>query len=728
MITFDDNKKTFHLRGPDFSYLIGISPAGDLHHLHWGLPLSKKPLETLFLEWQKWAGETGHHVSREHHRREFADFGHNDLRAPAFHLEQADSSRISEFIYVSHEITEGKPVFESGPSSRVEKEDNAQTLKITLNDELKHLVLDLYYTLYPDRGLLVRRNILTNGGQEPVHILKLSSASLDFPTAEYNLVSFTGAWAKERQMKTRPLLPGITRLESRRGISSHDMNPFAMVTRGLASEEQGEVYGLALATSGNWLLESQIHWNGWLRLNMGLNDFDFRWRLEPGETFTSPECVMVYSGQGFSGLSLKYHRFVRDRVLRGNWKDKVRPILINNWEATYFNFKHDDILRIVKSAKEMGVELMVLDDGWFGKRDDDTSSLGDWFADKAKLPRGVKGLSDDVHALGMRFGLWIEPEMISPNSGLYEMHPDWCLHVPDRKRMTARSQLVLDMGRQDVRDYLFETIGAVLEEAKVDYVKWDMNRALSEVGSVAIPPDQQREVYHRYLMGVYDLMERFNQRFPAVLFEGCAGGGGRFDLGILHYHPQIWTSDNTDGLDRLFIQYGTSFCYPPLVQGAHISTVPNHQTKRTIPLRWRALVAMSGNFGLELDVSKMKVKEKKELAYYIKTYKEIRPLVQFGDFYRLESPYDSDRTSWMFVSENQKEALLFVFQVKPWKKGVKVQPIKLRGLNPSKKYVIQGEKLNLFGKKLMKEGWLPKAFKNVRSNYFCELYRLKTKT
>jgi alpha-galactosidase len=373
----------------------------------------------------------------------------------------------------------------------------------------------------------------------------------------------------------------------------------------------------------------------------------------------------------------------------------------------------------------MGVELMVLDDGWFGERDKDDSSLGDWFEDKKKLPRGVKGLAEDVRGLGMKFGLWIEPEMVSPRSKLYEQHPDWCLHVPGRDRLTFRTQLVLDMSRKEVRDYLFGTIGKVLDEAKVDYVKWDMNRALTEVGNEILPPGRQTELYHRYMFGVYELMDRFNKRFPHILFEGCAGGGARFDMGILSYHPQIWTSDNSDGLDRLFIQYGTSFCYPPVTQGAHIAASPNHITKRETPLKWRALMAMSGNFGLELDVTKWTAKEKKEVAGHIAQYKEIRPLVQFGDFYRLESPYDSDRASWMFVSEAQTEALLFVFQVKPFKKGVKPKPIKLRGLNPSKKYALQQDKLKFTGKKLMKAGWLPKAFKNPKDSYVCGTYLFK---
>ena len=724
MITFHPTQGYFELKSEGFIYLLGVSPNRDLHHLYWGRPLSPSELKKLIAAWKKRATETSHHVTRELQLREFPDFGHNDLRAPAYQLEQPDGSRISEFRYASYEITEGKPDFGPGPSSHAEKTDGAQTLKISLVDKLVKQEMDLYYTLYPHRDILVRRSVLRNKGAKPIHILKLMSAGMDMAPGPYRLIRFPGAWANERRRVEGPLQQGITRLESRRGIASHEMNPFAMVTRGDADEKKGEVYGFALAYSGNWLIEAELFRTGGLRLNAGLNDFDFQWRLGPGESFTSPECVMTYSSQGFSQLSRNYHPFVRERVARGYWRDKPRPMLINNWEATYFKFNHDRLLKIAKAGKEAGLELMVLDDGWFGKRDDDTSSLGDWFVDRKKLPRGLKGLSDDIHGLGMKFGLWIEPEMISPKSLLYKKHPDWCLHVKGRERRMARSQLVLDMSRPEIRDYLFETIGKVLDEAKVDYVKWDMNRSLSEIGNEILPPSRQRELYHRYMMGVYDLMDRFNRRFPKVLFEGCAGGGARFDLGLMSYHPQIWASDNTDGLDRLFIQYATSFCYPPIVMGAHVSSVPNHQTHRSMPLKWRCLVAMSGNFGVEADIAKWKPTERKELAEYIRLYKEIRPIVQFGDFYRLESPYQSDRASWIFVSPDQKDALLFVFQVKPPKKGEGVKGIRLKGLKANQPYEIQEAGLKLSGKKLMEEGWLPKEFKNPKKPYSCGFYHL----
>lgn len=724
MITHDPKADLFRLECPAFSYLFGVSPRKDLHHLHWGSPLSRKAQKGLVADWKKRAVEDEHHISREFQRREFPDFGHNDLRTPAYLIEHADGTRINEFLYDSFKVFPGKPDFGPGPSSRTEPSDQAQTLKILLTDRLQKLELDLYYTLYPSYGILVRRTILRNRGKKAVRVLKLESASLDLPSGPWHLVRFPGKWAGERQWREAPLQEGTTRLESRRGISSHEMNPFAMVTHGEASEEKGEVFSLAPVFSGNWLIETELFRDQTLRINAGLNDFGFEWRLEPGKAFVTPECALAYSKEGFSPLSLALHRFVRDRIVGGHWQKKPRPMLINNWEATYFKFDQEKLLKIAEAGKQAGLELFVLDDGWFGKRDNDTTSLGDWTVDRRKLPQGLRGLSDKIHGMGMKFGLWIEPEMVSPKSLLYKKHPDWCLHAPGRVRRGARSQLVLDMGRAEVRDHLFRVISNALEEARVDYVKWDMNRSLAEAHSAALPPGQQGEVYFRYVMGVYDLMDRLNRRFPRVLFEGCSGGGARFDLGILNYHPQIWTSDNTDGLERLKIQHATSFAYPPLVMGAHISSVPNHLTRRSIPLKWRALVALSGNFGVEADLTQWSQKDLKDLAGYISLYQEIRPLVQFGDFYRLESPFEGPRSSWLFVSPERSQALLFIFQTEPWKKGVKVPPVRLRGLAPLRNYRIEGEG-HFKGDRLMGNGFLPTTFRKPSKKFTCELYHLK---
>ncbi len=726
MIHFDPDQKIFRLISDRSVSMMAVHPAGGLGFLYWGKTPAPEVEQGFTQEWEEKTRDITPNTDLNMVRRDFADFGHNDLRTPAYLVELKDGSRITEFHYLSHEILPGKPDFPGLPSSQVLSEDQVQTLRLTLIDQPTGLEIDLFYTLYPHRDMLVRRSRIRNKGTQAVKVLKFATLGLDLPPEDYHLVSFGGAWARERMFQERPLLQGTVRLESRRGISSHEMNPFAMVTKGRASEDQGEVFGFALAYSGNWLLEAEVHQTGWLRLNMGLSDFGFQWFLAPGETFTAPECLMAYSPSGFDAISQTYHSFVRDRVCRGKWAQKPRPILINNWEATYFDFKHEDILRIAKTAAQTGVEMMVLDDGWFGKRDKDDSSLGDWFVDLRKLPKGLPALSKEIHDLGLKFGLWFEPEMISPRSRLYEKHPDWCLHVNDRERKTARNQLVLDMTRPEVRDYLFDTIGRVLEETQVDYVKWDMNRSLTEVGSPSLPPERQGEVTHRYCLGVYELMERLNKRFPNVLFEGCAGGGGRFDLGILSYQPQIWSSDNMDGWDRLLIQYGTSFCYPALTQGSHIGSSPNQITRRESPLKWRALLAMSANLGVEADISKWSEGDRKELAGYISLYKEIRPLVQFGDFHRLEAPYDFARTAWMFTSRDQKEALLFIFQSTP-PQGPGVKPVCLRGLDPALLYQIKGEGAAFTGEHLMSDGWLPKEFQTGRvpTLFHAALYRLQ---
>lgn len=524
MITFKPATQTFRLDSKSFSMLLAVNPLGGLGLLHWGEPLTTTAERSLTDDWIELTKDRSPNANLDLMRRDFADFGHNDQRVPAYIFELPDGSRVTEFRYLSHEILDGKPALAGLPTSTCEPGDVAKTLRVTLGDSQARLEMDLFFTLYPNHNILARRTLLRNRGPQPVRILKLASLGVDLPVGDYRIVSFGGAWARERQFQERPLLQGTVRLESRRGISSHDMNPFAMVTRGQVSEEKGEVYGLALTYSGNWLLEAEVNHLGWLRLNLGINDFGFNWRLDPREEFASPESLVSYSSGGYGAISQTFHTFIRDRVCRGHWTQKARPTLLNNWEATYFNFKQEDIIRIARSALETGIEMLVLDDGWFGKRDKDNSSLGDWVPDPRKLPQGVAGLARHVHALGLKFGLWIEPEMVSPDSNLYRAHPDWCLHVGERERKTARWQLVLDLTRQDVRDYLFETISRVLDDSRVDYVKWDMNRSLTEVGSPSLPADRQGEVYHRYCLGLYELMDRFNHRFPDILFEGCAGG------------------------------------------------------------------------------------------------------------------------------------------------------------------------------------------------------------
>lgn len=511
------------------------------------------------------------------------------------------------------------------------------------------------------------------------------------------------AGGNERNVLRRPLTMGLQAVDSKRGSSSHQHNPFMALVRKGADEDQGEVYGFSLVYSGSFLANVEVDQYRTTRVTMGLNPFDFSWLLQPGASFQTPEAVMVYSSEGLGGMSRTYHRLYRTRLARGEYRDQERPVLINNWEATYFDFNADKIESIARKGKELGIELFVLDDGWFGKRDDDNSSLGDWFVHREKLPGGLRDLAERVTGLDMRFGLWVEPEMVSEDSDLYRAHPDWCLHVPDRRRSAGRNQLILDYSRDDVCDAIIGMLSEVFTSAPITYVKWDMNRNMTEIGSALLPPERQRETAHRYMLGLYRVLETLVTAFPHILFESCSGGGGRFDPGMLHYMPQTWTSDNTDAVSRLKIQYGTSIVYPVSSIGAHVSAVPNHQVHRTTPLETRGHVAFAGNFGYELDLTAFTEEEDAVVRGQVAYYKEIRPLVQFGDFYRLLSPFEGNETAWMFVSPDRSEAFAAYYKVLA-EPNAGYRSIRLKGLNPEADYRIAGLDGAVGGDELMRAG------------------------
>ena len=491
-----------------------------------------------------------------------------------------------------------------------------------------------------------------------------------------------------------------------------------------ANEEYGDVYGFNLVYSGNFLANVEVDMYRNARAQIGINPFDFKWLLESKEEFQAPEVVLVYSSKGLNGMSQIYHNLYRKRLCRGNYRDKVRPILINNWEATYFDFNEVKIKEIAKEASKLGMELFVLDDGWFGNRNDDKSSLGDWFVNEEKLKGGLSKLAKDINNMGLKFGLWFEPEMISPISKLYEKHPNWCIHIPGRTRSQARSQLILDLSRKEVCDYIIESVSKILESANISYVKWDMNRNMTEVGSLELTSERQRETAHRYILGLYRVMEEITSRFPNVLFESCSGGGGRFDPGILYYMPQTWTSDDTDAIERLKIQFGTSMVYPPISMGCHVSAVPNHQANRTTPLETRGVSAMAGNFGYELDITKLSEEEKEELKEQISLYKEIRETVQFGALYRLKSPFNSNEVAWMMISEDKNEVV--VSYVRQWALvNESFRNLKLTALDKDSEYEIIGEDIVLSGDELMYIGLnIPELY----GDYVSKLWRLKRKT
>ncbi|MBM6995151.1 alpha-galactosidase [Paenibacillus sp. DXFW5] len=727
-IIFDEVKGLFHLQSRNTSYVIQLVH-GYPAHAYFGAKLRHDSNLEGLLTFQERASFSPNpipedkSISLDSLPQEYPQYGTSDFRSPAYQVRLANGTRATELTYRSHRIVPGKPLLEGLPAVYVEQDREAETLELELEDRISGLTVVLSYTVFADFDAIARSARLRNESGEPIQLERALSASVDFPDASYDALYLSGAWARERHVQRRRLAPGVTGISSRRGSSSHQQNPFLALLRPDATEQQGEVYGFSLVYSGNFTAEAEVEQFGTTRVSIGINPFDFTWKLAPGESFQTPEAVLVYSAEGLGGMSRTYHRLYRTRLCRGQFRDQERPILVNNWEATYFDFNADKIEAIAKAGSKLGIELFVLDDGWFGRRDRDNSSLGDWFEDRRKLPDGLADLAHRVKDNGLQFGLWFEPEMVSPDSDLYRAHPDWCLHVPGRRRTEARDQLVLDMSRSDVRQYLYDRLSDIFSTVPITYVKWDMNRNMTEIGSAASSAERQGEVAHRYMLGLYELLGRLTSEFSHILFESCSGGGGRFDPGMLYYMPQTWTSDDTDAAERLKIQYGTSIVYPVSTMGAHISAVPNHQVERTTPLTFRGDVAMSGNFGYELDLTRFTDEEKETAKRQIAMYKEIRGLVQQGDLYRLQSPFEGNETAWMFVSPDQEEALLFYFRVLAEPNGP-LRGVKLQGLDPAKDYELAGSGEVYGGDRLMSAGL---SMASVRGDFSSKMVRLKAK-
>lgn len=623
---------------------------------------------------------------------ELPTFGSGDYRSPALDVSQPDGSRILDLRYSSHRIFSGKPPLAGLPATYVESNDEAESLELELLDRKIGLRVYLLYSVFHDYDVIARSVRIENVGALTLGLDRVLSASIDFPDSAYHCLHLQGSWARERYVRRSPLQTGILAIESRRGSSSHMHNPFLALLEPTTTETAGEAYGMSLVYSGNFIAQAEVSHIDATRVSIGINPFQFHWELRPGESFQSPETILAYSSCGLGGLSHQYHRLYGRRLCRGAYRDAPRPIVINNWEATYFDFDQPKLLSIADKAAAAGIELFVLDDGWFGHRDDDTSSLGDWFADRRKLPDGIEALAAEVCDKGIRFGLWFEPEMVSEDSDLYRKHPDWCLQVEGRRKSMFRNQLVLDLSRAEVRDYLVETVASVLHSARISYVKWDMNRNLTEVGSPSVPSHRQGEVAHRYMLGLYQILETLTARFPHVLFEGCSGGGGRFDPGMLYYFPQIWTSDNTDAHRRQQIQYGTSIVYPPSSISAHVTACPNHLEGRSTPLATRFHTALSGGFGYELDLNKLAADEQSAVARHLAFYKEHRDLFTYGDFHRLISPFENDSCAWIYVSpDRRKAAALYFHGLKTcnmnWKR------LRLRGLDAEVLYRVGNQML-----------------------------------
>ena len=675
-IYFNEETRQFYLHTAHTSYVMELYE-NHLAHTYWGKRIGSLPL--LDELYPFWFGADFYATdipgrrfnSSEKLPQEYPTYGSADLREPALHISSADGNTLTRLRYEAHRIYDGKPVLSGLPATY----GDCQTLEITLTDALTQMAATLVYTVFPERDVLTRSVRIENRGNTCRTLEKAASFSMDLHDSGYTLLHLHGGWAKERHVERLPLHHGTVTLDSKRGTSSHNENPFFALVRPDTTETAGEAYGFCLVYSGSFCAQAAVEEFGTTRVQMGIQSFDFAWDLNPGEVFQTPETILVYSDAGLGEMSRRFHRIIRQNLCRGKFRDTERPVLINNWEATYFNFNEEKILALAKKARSIGVDLMVLDDGWFGKRDTDNCSLGDWVVDKNKLPGGLENLAKKVNELGMQFGLWFEPEMISPDSDLYRAHPDWCIHTEGRSRTEGRRQLILDLSRPEVCDYIINAVCSVLESCPITYVKWDMNRNMTEI--------PHKGFVHRYVLGLYRVLEEITARFPDVLFESCSGGGGRFDAGMLYYMPQTWTSDDTDAIERLYIQEGTALVYPLSTMGAHISAVPNHQTGRITPVNLRSKVAMMGRFGLELDLGQLEQKELDILAQEIALYKQYQTDIHHGELYRLLTAYEGRTAAYEIIHENR--ILLFVYN-KTGKPAQRAERLRLQGLEPDAVY------------------------------------------
>ncbi len=710
MITFHEKDKIFHLNNGRISYLFYIMESGQLGHLYFGKALrvegsylhmaekAHRPMTTYIRE-----GDL--YTSYEHLRQEYPCFGTSDYRYPALEVQGGDGSCICKLEYQGYEIIKGKKSLDGLPATYTEEDGEAETLEIRMKDAWRNLEAVFSYSIFRDVDAIARSVRFFNCGEEDLFINRAMSMSVDMPDADYQSIQLSGAWARERFIKVRELETGVTSVSSMRGNSSHQHNPFLALKRKDATEHRGDVYGFSLLYSGNFLAQAEVDNYQVLRMMIGINPFGFRWKLEPQNVFVAPEAVMVYSKEGLNGMSRQFHRLYRTRLARGYWRDRERPVLINNWEATQFHYVEADLLQFARKAKECGIELFVLDDGWFGRRNDDKRGLGDWKANREKLPEGIEGLAKKVGQLGMKFGLWFEPEMVNKDSDFFRDHPDYILQTPGRSISHGRNQYVLDFSRKEVVDAIYRQMHKLLSEAEISYIKWDMNRSISECYSAAYPSDRQGEIFHRYILGVYDLHERLIQDFPKLLIESCSSGGGRFDAGMLYYAPQGWVSDDSDAIERLKIQYGTSLCYPLSCMGAHVSACPNEQVGRMTPIETRGDVAYTGAFGYELDLNKLNAEEIETVKKQVVFYKKNRTLFSKGDFYRLLSPFEGNFAGWEVAEPDGSRALVTVVRILSETNGP-YRRLPLYGLLEHQEYHVQGRyhSYDAYGDELMQYG------------------------
>lgn len=723
-VRFDEKKNLFTLQTLDSTYQMKVDDHGVLLHTYYGAPADETDFSYLIgPEDRGFSGQPGDEkndrtYSMDYYPLEYPVQGNGDFRVKALKAGFEGEVPALDLRFISYELEKGKYSLPGLPALFEAEAGEVETLKITLKDRLEEIYVTLFYGVFEKKNVITRAASIENRSGKNVTLKRALSLGLDFMEGDMDLIHFYGKHAGERQFERRNLPHGITEISSSRGTSSHHHNPFVILCDKDTTEDFGNAYGVSFIYSGGFKIQMEKDQVDGIRLVCGLDDEEFLWKLAPGETFVTPEAALSYSEKGLTVLSDQFQKAYHANLIRSPWKDKKRPTLVNNWEATYFGFDAEKLLKIAGEAADLGLDMLVLDDGWFGKRNDDNSGLGDWFVNEKKLGCTMKELVDRVNALGLKFGIWLEPEMVSEDSDLYRTHPDWVLQIPGREPNRSRNQLVLDLSRKEVREYMKKFIDDTLSCANISYVKWDMNRSVDNVYSAADPTLSQGAIRHKYVLGLYEVMEDMLTRHPDLLLEGCSGGGGRFDAGMLYYAPQIWCSDNTDAIERLRIHYGTSFGYPMSSVSAHVSVCPNHQNGRVTPFKTRGICAMQGSFGYELDLSKLSEEDKAEARRQITVYNENWELFQSGSYYRLNSPMENhDYTAWSYVSKDQRKASLSVIYTDLHGNPKPVR-VKLKGLKKDASYDVDGTVYT--GAALMRGGLLiPKPSCNYDSYMVC---------
>lgn len=720
-IHYWQEKHIFVLQTKHTTYQMKIDKFGFLLHLYYG---KKTAGDTEYLLTYYDRGFSGNPFDAGTDRtysldalpQEYPCMGTGDYRNSALIIRNTDGTDSCDLRYVNHKIKKGKYGLQGLPAVHADEQE-AETLEILLEDSVSRVQVRLLYGVLEKEDIITRSAEIINCGKGSITVEKAASACLDFLSGNYDLISFYGRHAMERNFQRTPVAHGSFAIGSRRGTSSHQYNPAVILADSNTTENAGDCYGMVYVYSGNFLCEAEQDQYGQTRMLMGLQSDLFHYPLSEKETLTLPEVIMCFSDKGFGELSVRYHRCIREHVCRGKYAHRSRPVLINSWEAAYFDFNGETIYKLAENAAELGIDMVVMDDGWFGKREDDNSGLGDWQVNEEKLGCTLGGLIRRINELGVKFGIWIEPEMVSEDSELYRNHPDWVLQIPGRNPVRSRNQLVLDFSGTEVREYVFDRICEVLDQGNVEYVKWDMNRSIADVFSGTNVPGK---VTYDYMLGVYDFLEKMLRKYPNILIEGCSGGGGRFDAGMMYYTPQIWCSDNTDAADRIRIQYGTSFFYPISAVGSHVSAVPNHQTGRSTSLQARGIVAMAGTFGYELNPEKLSRQEKEEIKKQIVQYKKYSELIRTGNYYRLSNPFQEEYAAWMFVSENQEQALFHAVMLEVHG-NMPVSYVKLRGLDPDALYEDAESGKSYYGSALMNAGFPIPAAQGEYQAYQMEL-------